>query len=456
MNATLVVRIALTAFTAFLAAALAIALYVIPLRELNAESALPSPARVAAIISLLESVPADEKGIVLQVLATPQLAVWLNAPPVSQRAAVRPRRASLKRLLEAYRRAVPGRHLELAVANSSQRTGPVWRFVMSETNAHELRVRLIDGEEFVLRSKELLPISALGLPFGFGAGIVGTLIAVAMLIFLHRQVRPLRDLARAVENTDFNSEPQEIPEVRSAAPEIQTLVGAFNRQQARLARLIESRLTLVGGLQHDVRTFATKLRLRLEGSEDPVVRDQGTSDLDDIVQLLDDALLATQGTTSSAEPVLEMVDVEELLRSEIRSREDDRVRLVIAPASSSKTAYTLGDRLALRRVFANLLDNALAYGDYAEVGVCTTQDSITVAIDDDGPGIPQAMRDMVCEPFVRLENSRARATGGSGLGLAIVANLVAQSEGRFEIADAPSGGARMIVEVNHFQPGGTE
>ena len=61
-----------------------------------------------------------------------------------------------------------------------------------------------------------------------------------------------------------------------------------------------------------------------------------------------------------------------------------------------------------------------------------------MTIDDQGPGIPSEMRDMVREPFVRLEQSRARATGGSGLGLAIVSNLVARHAGRFTISDAPA------------------
>jgi signal transduction histidine kinase len=67
------------------------------------------------------------------------------------------------------------------------------------------------------------------------------------------------------------------------------------------------------------------------------------------------------------------------------------------------------------------------------------------------PGIPTEMRDMVREPFFRLERSRARTTGGSGLGLAIVSNLIARNKGRFTISDAPGGGARMIVDLPQFR-----
>jgi signal transduction histidine kinase len=61
------------------------------------------------------------------------------------------------------------------------------------------------------------------------------------------------------------------------------------------------------------------------------------------------------------------------------------------------------------------------------------------------------MRDLVREPFIRLEQSRARATGGSGLGLAIVGNLVSRHGGRFPISYAPGGGARMIVDLPQFR-----
>ena len=74
-----------------------------------------------------------------------------------------------------------------------------------------------------------------------------------------------------------------------------------------------------------------------------------------------------------------------------------------------------------------------------------------VTIDDRGPGIPAEMRDMVREPFLRLERSRARTTGGSGLGLAIVSNLVARHEGHFNVSDAPGGGARMSVDLPQFR-----
>ena len=170
-------------------------------------------------------------------------------------------------------------------------------------------------------------MTTFGLPLGFGAGLMGTMIALLMLVFLLRQIRPLEDLARAVDRIDLRGEPQPIPEVRSSAPEIRALVAAFNRQQERLSGLLKSRLALVGGLQHDVRTFATKVRLRLENENPSPSLSQTISDLDDMVRLLDDALLATQGTETSTDSALELVDVRELLNAERNARPDKTIEL---------------------------------------------------------------------------------------------------------------------------------
>jgi signal transduction histidine kinase len=111
----------------------------------------------------------------------------------------------------------------------------------------------------------------------------------------------------------------------------------------------------------------------------------------------------------------------------------------------------LGDRVALRRVVANLIDNALKYGVAARVSVGATTTTVTLTVDDDGPGIPRDHRDEVLEPFVRLEGSRSRRTGGAGLGLAIARDLVDAHRGTLVIGDVPAGGARLTVQLPRFR-----
>ncbi|KAJ8137900.1 hypothetical protein OY671_008888, partial [Metschnikowia pulcherrima] len=66
-------------------------------------------------------------------------------------------------------------------------------------------------------------------------------------------------------------------------------------------------------------------------------------------------------------------------------------------------------------------------------------------VDDDGPGIPQADRERIFEPFIRSDESRDRGTGGTGSGSAIVSRVARWHNGTAEATDSPLGGARFII-----------
>ncbi|KGM30657.1 sensor histidine kinase, partial [Inquilinus limosus] len=103
--------------------------------------------------------------------------------------------------------------------------------------------------------------------------------------------------------------------------------------------------------------------------------------------------------------------------------------------------------LALKRAFANLIDNAVAYGGSARVALRDGPAGVTVAIADDGPGIPEAELDRVLQPFQRIEGSRSRATGGVGLGLAIALQAVEREGGRLSLVNRPAGGLTAEVSL---------
>ncbi|MEL6746915.1 MAG: ATP-binding protein [Pseudomonadota bacterium] len=451
MNTSLAVRIGLTIVVAFLAISVVATGYALRRSHINAQATIPSPSKVAAMADLLDDLPEQARTNFLPALSTPLLEVTWEVAPAPEVSLTPLQDRQLRALQDTYRAAMPARDFWLDVWRQERPMGGLPRLLRSKDASLVLRTTLADSTLLVLRSRELFPITNFGIPLGFAAGLFGTLIALLMVVFVLRQIRPLEELARAVDQIDLRDDPQPIPEVRSSAPEIRALVAAFNRQQKRLSGLLKSRLALVGGLQHDVRTFATKVRLRLENEATTPSLNQAISDLDDMVRLLEDALLATQGTETATDHGLELVDIRELLVLEKDIRTDQTITLGPTTRIAPPRLYVLGNRLALRRVFSNLIDNAIAYGREANVAIAAKSGRIIVTIDDRGPGIPSQMRDSVREPFVRLEQSRARATGGSGLGLAIVSNLVAGHEGDFTISDAPGGGARMTVDLPQFQ-----
>jgi signal transduction histidine kinase len=97
-------------------------------------------------------------------------------------------------------------------------------------------------------------------------------------------------------------------------------------------------------------------------------------------------------------------------------------------------------RVALKRAVTNLVENALHYGKRVDIRLDATPDRVTIAVEDDGPGIAPEDRARALEPFVRLDDARGRDTQGFGLGLAIVQRAVAAHGGEFALDSAPSGG----------------
>ena len=73
-------------------------------------------------------------------------------------------------------------------------------------------------------------------------------------------------------------------------------------------------------------------------------------------------------------------------------------------------------------------------------------DTVAIAVEDDGPGIPPSDRERVFERFTRLDDSRTRHEGGSGLGLAVVRSIVTRHHGQVRVDDSPLGGARFVAE----------
>jgi two-component system OmpR family sensor kinase len=108
-----------------------------------------------------------------------------------------------------------------------------------------------------------------------------------------------------------------------------------------------------------------------------------------------------------------------------------------------------GDPVALRRLFANLVDNAVKFGGTARARVFRENRAAVVEIDDDGPGIPPEDVERVFEPFYRREPSRNRQTGGAGLGLAVVRSIARGHGGDVTLVNRREGGttARVFLPI---------
>jgi signal transduction histidine kinase len=419
--------------------------YLTSVRE--GELAHPSPGRIDALASLIEQTAPVARGPLLTAVGSPQFVVRIesgsSSAPVTE-----PRQAAMR---EVYAAGLGGRAVEIVTPPDRRPNRWFPRLARLMANAMELRIGLRTGETLVVDAYTRLPVTPLGLPVGFGAGLFGTIVALLALLVMHRETRPLAQLAAAVDRVDLSADPPVLVEARRSAPEIRAVIAAFNRLQGRLNEMLRARMTLIGGIAHDVRTFATRLRLRVENIPDEAEQRRAITDIDDMIRLLDDALLSARAGAGGLSQ--EMIEFATLVQTEVRDRQAQGDIVDVMTEGDAGRAIVLGDRLALRRIIANLIDNAIKYGRAAHLRIALRQHSVLVSVDDEGPGIPEDARHAMFEPFNRLEASRNRATGGAGLGHAVVRALVEAHGGTIDIGSTPGGGARVSVVLPTFSAG---
>lgn len=408
-------------------------------------AALPTPGGLAALVRAVERTGPDDRALILTAMQTETRNVRVVKETLagSDLPSMWP---SDLATLEGYVRALDGRPLVVAPQRVEGLVGP--RFV-SAFNAIEFRIGLSGGETLIVRSTSPVVVAPIGLPIGFGAGLIGVIVALGALVLLDREVRPLSRFAAALDKFDPEDEQTFAPPSRASTPEIRAVTEAFGRLQDRLRTLTRSRMALIAGIQHDLRSFATRLRLRVERIADPEERRSAEADIEDMVVLLDDALLASRAEADALNR--ELLEPYAVAAGEIEGRSAAGAVVDLTADAAGREATILGDRLAFRRIVANLVDNALRYGGAAHVRVGVQGSEVVLTVDDDGPGIPPDQRAFLLEPFTRIETSRARATGGAGLGLAIVHRLATAHGGSLSIGDAPSGGARIVVRAPVFE-----
>jgi len=300
---------------------------------------------------------------------------------------------------------------------------------------------LAGGGVLVVETADELTVRVLGLPPGYWAGIVGFAAAALALYAVVRETRPLARLARSVDRFAEAMEPVSVP-VRGAR-EVRALIGTFNRMQSRIAELVRNRTFMLAAISHDLRTYLTRLRLRVEMMPDADMRERATRDVEEMNKLLDDAL--TFARTSFAGNRSERVNLTDVVGRECRERALAGSK--VGGDLPAEPLYVWGERAALARIIGNLIDNAVKYGGEAAVSVSCRGTDAVILVDDRGPGIPPAERERIFEPFLRLDPSRNRDRGGAGLGLAIARHLVQSLGGTIAAEDRPGGGARLRVSL---------
>ncbi len=248
--------------------------------------------------------------------------------------------------------------------------------------------------------------------------------------FARRITAPIQRFAQAAER--LGRDPHAPPVALKGPAEIGKAAGAINEMQTRLKRYVDDRTAMVGAISHDLRTPLSRIRFKLEAKTPD--RAAILSDVEKMEAMIASVLAFIRDAAAvDRREDLDLLSVVEVVVDDAALTGGD-VQLV-----DSVPLTVTGDVVALQRLIANLVDNALKYGGAARVRIRQADRQAVVEIEDDGPGLPSAELARVFEPFYRADASRNLDGGGVGLGLAVARSLARAHGGDVELISRPGG-----------------
>ena len=290
------------------------------------------------------------------------------------------------------------------------------------------------------------------MPRGTGLVVILVLlfIAVAAGAFpvVRRLTRRLEVLKRGVEQFGAGELSHRV--AVSGGDEVAAVAASFNVAAARVEALVQSHRSLLANASHELRSPLARMKMAVSMLADatPEQRDTLKCEIDrnvaELDGLVEEVLLASRLDAAESPLHRDPVDL-------LAVAAEEAARCGASIADPSEQVFVTGDERLLRRAIRNLLENAQRYGGgEVEVGVAgagaDVARRVSVQVLDRGPGVPDAMRERIFEPFFRLPG-HAEQSGGVGLGLALVKQIVARHGGSVRCDARPGGGSRFVIEL---------
>jgi signal transduction histidine kinase len=281
-------------------------------------------------------------------------------------------------------------------------------------------------------------------PFWGGPWMMTLLFAVISLTLLglwaaRALTAPLSSFARAAEEFSLDGTAAPLPE--RGPEEIRSVAKALNRMRQRITALIDDRTKMLAAISHDLRTPITRMRLRSEFIEDDGHRSRMLHDLDQMRSMLESVLSFLRNDRKLESMTL--VDIASTLQL-ITDQFTDMGHKASYEGPEHAMATVRPDDL--HRSVTNLVENAVKFGAEAIVRLIASPDVMTIEVEDDGPGISDARKDVMLEPFVRGDDARNMdEASGFGLGLSIARSIVLAHGGELSLHDREPHG--LIVRI---------
>ena len=298
-------------------------------------------------------------------------------------------------------------------------------------------------------------------PYGFlwVLALVGIAAALALYPILRRLTQRLETLQQGVQQWGDGDLSVRVP--LNGQDEVADLSQRFNDAAERIEHLlaaqralVASQKSLLANASHELRSPLARIRMGLEfiGEASQSTKDEITRNITELDQLVEEILLASRLDAQEADlGTVESVDLIGLCAEECA-----RVGAILHLPEGVQSIEITGVAKLLRRMVRNLLENAKRYGGESDLGIelalSQTADQTSIRVSDHGPGVPEAYRERIFEPFYRLPGASERA-GGVGLGLSLVKSIAERHGGWVRCEGQVGGtGASFFVKLSSKVP----
>jgi len=252
---------------------------------------------------------------------------------------------------------------------------------------------------------------------------------------------PLSSFARAAEDFSLNGAAAPLPE--RGPEEIRSVAKALNRMRERITTLIDDRTRMLAAISHDLRTPITRMRLRSEFIEDDAHRRRMLGDLDQMRSMLESVLSFLRNDRKLE--AMTLVDVASTLQLVTDQFGDMGYKIAYDGPEHAMATVRPDD---LHRSITNLVENAVRFGAETTIRLRVSPETVMIEVEDDGPGISDARKAVMLEPFVRGDDARNMdEAAGFGLGLSIARTIVLAHGGELSLNDRKPRGLIVRVEL---------
>ena len=299
-------------------------------------------------------------------------------------------------------------------------------------------------------------LRSLGSSLAVGAVFATLVAALAGWYASGRVLRPLRRMAVAAAGIAGGKLGTRLDALGD--PDLEPMQRSFNRMADAVEERIRREHRFTSDVSHELRSPLAAMLSSIEiarlSSRDPEAVDEALRHLhqrtEAFHQLVVDLLEISRVDAGQTQLQLEPIDPRAMIGAVLSMTGDEHVDVDVAVDTP---AVVRADKRRLGRMVMNLLENADRYaGGARRVELSGVDGMLRIAVEDDGPGVPEHERRHVFGRFARGEQVRGGSISGTGLGLALVDEHAQLHGGRAAVESAPGGGARFIIEIPAGEP----